>query len=306
MSEPLLSVCLVNHNAGELTLHCLRSIRAKTVNPSYEIILVDNASTNDGLAAITREFPQITLIRNERNVGFAKANNQAIRAARGKYLLLLNNDTLLRNDACGRLAAFMEGHPGVGILAGKLYKPNGKVQRNCRSFYKTPFDTMFGRASLLSKLFPGNPVTQRNTLSDWDYNSVREVDWVSGACMMVRREVFDRIGLLDERFFMYWEDTDLCKRARDAGWSVWFTPKAEITHLTGQGGGRRTLKTRIFMIYEMHSSAYYYFRKYYYRSAWHPLAIISYLGLLALVAGKTVYESLRSIILFVSFRLTRR
>jgi GT2 family glycosyltransferase len=142
-------------------------------------------------------------------------------------------------------------------------------------------------------LFPNNPITKRNTLSDWDYNSPRQVDWVSGAAMMVRSEVLEQVGLLDENFFMYWEDTDFCKRARDAGWEVWFTPEAEIIHYTGQGGGERSLWLKLFTLYQMHRSAYYFFLKHYYKNPFHPMAILTFMGMLTLIGAKSIIEIMK-------------
>jgi GT2 family glycosyltransferase len=154
---------------------------------------------------------------------------------------------------------------------------------------------MFGRASLFTKLFPSNPWSKNNLLANWDYNSIREVDWVSGAALMIRREVFEIVGGLDEDYFMYWEDTDWCKRIRDAGWQIWFTPDGEIIHFTGQGGGKRSLWLKLLTIYHLHRSAYLYFRKHYYKNALHPIAILTFVGMIVLVAVKSVLESVKYI-----------
>jgi GT2 family glycosyltransferase len=285
----MITICLVNHNACKYTIDCIDSIKRNARQATdCTIIVVDNKSTDGSARKIKDKHPDVLLILSETNVGFATANNLAIAKARGEYVLLLNNDTVLRNDALTLLARFLAENPKTGIITCKLFEPDGKIQKNCRSFPLTPFDTMFGRASLLSKLFPNNPITKRTILSGWDYNSPRQVDWVSGACMMVRREVFDQIGLLDENFFMYWEDTDLCKRARDAGWEIRYTPEGEITHYSGQGGGNRSLPLKLFTIYQMHRSAYYYFRKHYYHNPLHPMALFAYAGMWTLVLGKSI------------------
>jgi len=146
---------------------------------------------------------------------------------------------------------------------------------------------MFGRASLLTKLFPNNPWSAKNLLSDWDYESKREVDWVSGAAMLIRKELLGQIGLLDGNYFMYWEDTDICKRTKDAGWKIMFIPEAEIIHLTGRGGGKRNLRLSLYTTYQMHRSAYHYFLKHYYKHAFTPLAIFTFMGMLTLAAVKS-------------------
>lgn len=291
-----LSIILVNHNARQRTLDCIASIYDKTSAPN-EIVLVDNASADGTALAVKQKYPAVKVIENGRNAGFARANNQGIEIARGEYVLLLNNDTVLRNEAIDRLMRFMENNPKAGILSLKILDKNGSLQRNCRSFYNNPLETMFARSSFLSQMLPGNPMTRRATLSDWDYNSARQVDWVSGACMMVRRAVLDQIGHLDQNYFMYWEDTDICKRARDAGWQVWFTPEAEIIHYTGAGGTKLSNPFHnIRMIYHKHRSAYYYFRKHYYKNPLHPLAILSFAGMTVLVLIKGANEILHHLI----------
>lgn len=291
MAKKKISIIIVNHNSEKYLLDCVGSI-VKYGNPAQmEIIVVDNGSAVSGLGALKARFNDVIIIENKNNIGFASANNMAIRRASGEYLLLLNNDTLVFSDVIGALAEFANKYAKGGIIAPRIYEADGKtVQKNCRSFPQTPFDTMFGRASLLSKIFPNNPITKKTTLSEWDYNSPRQVDWVSGAAMMIRREVFDQIGLLDENFFMYWEDTDLCKRARDAGWEVWFTPAAEIIHFTGKGGGERPLGLRLYTMYQMHRSAYYYFRKHFYKNPFHPMAILTFAGMVVLIGLKSVIE----------------
>jgi len=287
-NKPVLSVCLVNHNAGGLTSDCIRSILEKTSKISYEVILVDNNSTDGDPRRLKERFPDITLLINRRNIGYTAANNQAIRLAKGSFVLLLNNDTLLKNNVLDIMVQLMENDPTIGILSCKLYEPSGKVQKNCRGSYTSPFDTLFGRASFMTRIWPKNPISRRNTLSDWDYNSFRSVDWVSGACLMIRKKVLDQVGLLDERFKMYWEDTDICLRASRAGWRVCFTPEAEILHYTGKGGGQRSLGLELHMICQMHWSAYAYFLKHHFGRPYHPMAVLTLMGMAFLTALKSL------------------
>lgn len=285
-----LSICLVNHNAKEITMDCIGSIYDKTNKLSFEIILVDNNSSDDTLVSIRNSYPEVKIIKNKKNLGFAKANNQAIKDAQGKYIFLLNNDTVLKNNALRLMFECMEKDAKLGLLTCKLFEEDGRIQNNCRSFPLTPFDTFFGRASLFSKLFPDNAITKRNILSNWDYNSAREVDWVSGAAMMIRRNVFEHEELLDENFYMYWEDADISKRIKSAGWKIMFIPDAQIIHFTGKGGGNRSLSLRLWTLYQMHRSAHYYFLKHYYKSPFHPMAIFTYIGMLILVIFKGAGE----------------
>lgn len=259
--------------------------------------MVDNGSSDGSPAAIARQFPNVMIIENKTNAGFARANNQAIERARGKYIFLLNNDTVLKNNAIEQMVAFFDRQQSLGLLTCKLYEADGKtVQRNCRTF-PTPPGTMFGRASLLTRVFPKNPWSSKNLLSDWDYNSVREIDWASGAALMVRRSVIDQVGLLDDKnFFIYWEDTDWCKRIHDAGWKIAFIPDAEIIHLTGSGGGKRSLFLSNRMIYQMHKSAYNYFRKHYLKSIFNPMTLITFIGFISLTAVKVTLNTYQRLI----------
>ena len=297
MSAPKLSVVIVNHNAKRFTVNCLASVAEKTTVP-HEIVLVDNASSDDVLTEVGARFPDVRIITNERNAGFAHANNQGMQAARGSYVILLNNDTILKNAALDRMAAFLDAHEHVGALACKLYDGDGvTIQHNCRAF-PAPLDTLFSRASLLTRLLPNNPRSARNLVKDFDYQSVREVDWVSGAALMTRRATIDDVGLLDDQlYYMYWEDTDWCRRLRGRGWTVYFTPDAEIIHYGGQGGTRlESLPHNVSMMFHKHYSAYKYFRKFDFRSSWHPMAIAIFAGMIVLVGVKAVVEAVRAVL----------
>jgi len=276
---------------------CIRSIYGQTKDLAFEIILVDNNSTDSSIEIARQTFPEIKIISNHQNLGFAYANNQAIKIASGKYVMLLNNDTILKNNALERMANYLDKNPRVGAVTCKLFDADGKtIQRNCRTF-PTPMGTMFGRASLLTKLFPNNPWSTKNLLTDWDYNSAREIDWASGAALMVRRSVIDQVGLLDDKnFFIYWEDTDWCKRIHDAGWKIVFVPDAEIIHLTGSGGGKRNLFLSNRMIYQMHKSAYNYFRKHYLKSIFNPMTILTFMGFVTLTTVKVVINTYKQLL----------
>lgn len=290
-----LSIILVNYNAQELTKNCIQSVYEKTKNISFEIILVDNNSIDGSCEIIKKQFSQVKIIINKQNKGFAYANNQAMQIATGKYILLLNNDTILKNNALDKMVAFMDSNPKVGALTCKLFDADEKtIQRNCRTF-PTPFGTLFGRASLLTRLFPNNPLSAKNTLSDWNYDSIREVDWVSGAALMVRNEIINNVGVLDDKtYYMYWEDTDWCKRIRDAGWKIYFIPEAEIIHFCGKGGTKlKNLKHNLKMMFHMHYSAYKYFYKYYFKSPFHPMALLVMIGMVILIGGKSIVETIK-------------
>ncbi|MFA4967502.1 MAG: glycosyltransferase family 2 protein [Candidatus Margulisiibacteriota bacterium] len=291
-----LSVCIVNYNARTMLENCLRSIIDNANSLIYEIIVVDNASEDGSKEMVRQKYPQVKLMANDRNQGFAKASNQAIKVSSGSYVVLLNNDMVLSNNAFELMVEKLKSDAKIGALTCKIFEKDGKtVQRNCRAF-PSLIGTMFGRASLLSRLFPNNPVTRKNLLSDWDYNSPRSVDWVSGACLMVRKEIIDKVGLLDENFFIYWEDTDWCRRIRDKGWEIWFLPQGRMIHFTGSGGGQRSLWVESFTIYHLHRGAFYYFKKHHFKSWINPMAWIAFAGMLSLTAVKISYAALKRIL----------
>ncbi|HID63003.1 MAG TPA: glycosyltransferase family 2 protein [Anaerolineae bacterium] len=219
-----LSVIIVSWNTRDLLRDCLRSLQAHKPNPA-EVIVIDNASSDGSPDMVAREFPDVRLIRNTKNVGFARANNQGIKVSHGQYIALLNSDIRTTAGALKTLVAFMAETPAAGACGPCLLQPDGHPQPY--AFGKDP--------TLLYLLHRGlQQVLFRRYLHDWATDAVQEVDWISGACLMVRREVIDQVGLLDEHFFMYFEDNDWCLRIRKAGWKVYYNPHAEIIHLGGQ------------------------------------------------------------------------
>jgi len=225
--------------------------------PAVEVIVVDNASTDGSADMVAEEHPWAKLIRSERNLGFSAGNNLGIGAASGRYVLLLNPDTLVHPGALGMLVEFADSHPQAGIIGPRLLNADGSIQYSCRSF--PTLATGFFRNTFLGRLFPKNRFNREYLLTDWDHSAVREVDWVSGAAMMIRREVLDQVGLLDEGFFMYCEDVDICYRAHHAGWKVMYCPDAVITHMIA----RASDKNAAAMIIERHKSMFRFFRKHY-------------------------------------------
>ena len=219
-----LSVVIVHENTVGLLRNCLKSVVAET-GLALEIIVVDNASTDGSADLVAHEFPRARLIRNSENVGFARANNQGLRASSGRYALLLNSDTVVRPGALASLVKFMETHPAVGACSPRLVRPDG-----------TPQPYAFGEDPTLRYLLQRatNQVFFHRYLHNWGCSALQVVDWVSGACLLARREAIDQVGLLDENFFMYLEDNDWCLRLRRAGWKICYYPKAEVIHLGGQ------------------------------------------------------------------------
>jgi N-acetylglucosaminyl-diphospho-decaprenol L-rhamnosyltransferase len=221
------SIVVVSYNTAALLRQCLDSIRANS-GPRREVFVVDNASTDESAALVGAEFPEIRLIANTSNVGFTRANNQALRLARGRHLLLLNPDAELRPGALAALVAYLDANLDVGVVGPRLYYPDGKIQSSRRRF--PTLATGFVESTILQRWFPRLALLCRFYCDDLPTDRVCDVDWVVGACMLVRGDVAARVGLLDERFFMYSEELDWCRRIRTAGWRVAYTPDAEVVH----------------------------------------------------------------------------
>ena len=218
---PDLTVVLVTWNALEVTAAALDSIREQARGIIYEVFVIDNGSTKDStVTELPARFPWVTFIANGANLGFTKANNQGIRPSRGRYVLLLNNDTVQTENALGDAVRYMDAHPDVGAL-GIMHRNNDAGRTFQPSFFAFP--TAFGAARGLVGLRRGHPPAP--AVVDQD------VDWVCGSFLMMRRECLDQVGALDERFFIYEEDVDWCLRARRAGWKVRFWPGVSMVHL---------------------------------------------------------------------------
>jgi hypothetical protein len=224
-----LSIIIVNFNGKDLTLNCLESIYSRLESIDFEVIVVDNASHDGSLEAISSEFPEVITIKNASNLGFSKANNEGIKIAKGDYILLLNNDTLLEGGNFNNLINYTEDNMDVGILGCRINNSDGSLQLSC---YRFPgIWEMFTHYAGLTKAFPNSRLfgDHRN----WPHNEIREVDFVIGAFFLVKRSIFDGIGLLDEDFFLNAEETEFCLRAKKAGFKTVFHPGYTITHLGG-------------------------------------------------------------------------
>ena len=226
----VLSIIIVHYRTRELTLQCLRSIREFTPRVPYEILLIDNGS-HDGIGeALTEEFPKVRLIETGRNDGFSQANNLGIVNAHGKYLLLLNSDTKILEPVFDRLVQYMDAHSEVGCIGPQHVGGDGRHQV---SYGKFP--DLFSEVlrKIVDYQIALNDPNIRGYLTDF-CSTEQEVDWLSGSCILLRREALRQAGLLDETFFMYFEDIDLCKRLRDHGWKVIYCPMSKILHYSGQ------------------------------------------------------------------------
>ncbi|MGB7582214.1 MAG: glycosyltransferase family 2 protein [Sedimentisphaerales bacterium] len=226
------SIIIVNWNTRDILRGCLWSVYEQTQDISFEVIVVDNASTDGSVEMVKRDFPQAVLIENMGNRGFAAANNQGLKITKGQYILLLNSDTIVLDGAIQKTVVFAEQHPEAAVIGCKALNPDGSLQPTCFMF--PSLINMFLSSTYLYELFPRDRFFGRERMTWWDRNDVREVDVVTGCFMLVRRRAIEQTGLMDEQFFVYGEETDWCYRFRQGGWKVLFIPDAKIVHLGGQ------------------------------------------------------------------------
>ncbi len=231
--SPLLSVIIVNYNSGDYLAQALRAIVGQSNNLEPEIMVVDNGSTDDSVHQARTEFPQVAWLLAAQNLGFARANNWAIRESKGKYILLLNPDTVAHDWAVSRLVSYLEGNPGTGIVGPKIMGADREIDFRCARRLPSLWGELCER-TLLYRRFPRSRWFARHLMGDWDHGDQREVEAVSGACLFIRREVIDEVGLLDEGYFMFGEDMDWCWRVAQAGWKIVYVPDAVVTHVGGR------------------------------------------------------------------------
>jgi len=235
-----LSVIIVSWNVKDLLRQCLESIFAETRNIALEVWVIDNASSDGTSAMVKREFPNVYLIANSENLGFARASNQGIRLSRGRYILLLNPDTIVQDGALDKMVAFLDSHPAVGALGCKILDSRGQVDPRGARRLPTLL-TELGSHTKLAIFWPYNRFFG-SYLCNSKNSNVLAVEALSGACMMVRSEVAKIVGVLDEMFHMYGEDIDWCYRIRQAGWIICYYPSATIVHFGGQSSRLRPIE----------------------------------------------------------------
>jgi GT2 family glycosyltransferase len=299
-----LSIIIVSWNVRELLRRCLQSVAGQqsiakhpvgTVNSckprlvagdwrlTTEVIVIDNASSDGTVEMLRAEFPDVHVIANPENIGFTRANNQALAIAQGRYLFLLNPDTEFRPGALQMLMDYMDTHPRVGIVGPQLSYGDGTLQSSRRRF--PTLTTAFLESTKLQQWFPRNRVLTRYYMLDTSDDLTQEVDWVNGSAMFVRREVYDQIGGFDEAFFMYSEELDWCYRAKQAGWQIVYLPTAQVIHYEGKSSEQVVAARDIYF----HSSKIRFFRKY--RGAF--VAEILRAFLLAMFAYQLVEEGFK-------------
>ena len=253
--DVLLSIIIVNWNTRDLLAACLESVHQDVetlAGWSVETFVVDNASSDGSPQMVRERFPWVRLIENEENLGFAAANNQALRQARGRYALLLNSDTEVQPGALAALVEFMAAHPQAGAVGARLLNADGSLQPSCHPML-TP-GREFWRLIFLDRLWP----RATYPLGRWDLATPRQVEVIKGACLLLRREALAQVGLLDEAYFMYTEEVDLCYRLAEAGWELWWLPSARVIHREAQSTRQAAAK----MYVQLYRSKVHFYRKF--------------------------------------------
>ena len=254
---------------------CLVSL-FENITTDYEIIVVDNGSTDGVEQMLSSEYPSVKLIRNEKNLGYTRPMNQALSQAAGEFLLELNPDTVIFPGALDKLLNFMHSHSNVGICGPKVLNIDGTLQKSCRRGDSRPW-AVISYFIGLSALFPSSKFFSQYHMSYLDPDQNLQVDGVSGSCLLIRRQVLDQIGYLDEQFFAYQEDADYCLRAREAGWQVYYVPEAQIKHYGGLGG---SLVKPWLSIIEWHKAYFLLYRKHFAKDYFIILNWLYYLAMI--------------------------
>lgn len=267
-----LSIIIVNYNVAEYLLKCLTSIYNSVKGIMFEVIVVDNASSDGSVEALKNEFPMVKLIVNSENLGFAKANNQGIEAASGKFVLLLNPDTEVIGQSFIEMLKFLKDNKKTGIVGPCLLNSDGSVQN---TGYKFPTLGILFKVNFLG--MSDQPVK---------LNKPEPVDWLQGSCMMIKKEVFTELGLLDEAFFMYGEEKDFCFRAKKAGWEIYSLPQCEVVH----HANKSAINYQGEALVEYHKSQLHFFRKHYSAAFVNLARIIIYAGFLKRLIFGTLFS----------------
>ena len=252
----LLSTVIVHYRTLATLPACLRAIAISSASLETETVVVDNHSGDGVGEVLARDFPHVRLLSNPGNFGYARAVNRGIAETSGEFVLVMNPDCTLDTGAVETLIGHLRAHPRAAIVGPRIVNPDGSLEYSARAF-PDHLAFLFNRYSLLTRWFPGNPYSRRYLLTDWDHATVRDVDWLSGACLMVRREAVRQVGPMDERFFMFNEDVDWCRRMKLANWTVTYVPGAGAVHHVG--ASRRRVAARV--IVERHRGMIHYFHK---------------------------------------------
>jgi GT2 family glycosyltransferase len=276
MNSRRVSILIASRNAREDLKKCLNSIYDNYKEDDVEVIVSDNNSTDGTIDMLTEFFPAVRICRSEEPGSFASAINRGISASTGKFILCLDSDAVIQEKTIPELVNFLCAHPEAGVAVSKMYYPDGTVQLMARKF-PGPLNSFFGRESLLTRVFPQNRISKRYLMVDELSSSEPfEADWVSAACMMIKRDVLDEAGFVDEGYPLYWADADWCRRIKDCGWKIYCVPDSRVIHDMRNNPDK---KKSFFIIKAFHLGAYRYFRKFHVRSNLNPLNLIAITGL---------------------------
>lgn len=275
-STPVVSIVIVSFNTRELLCECLNSAQHEAQSLDHEVIVVDNASRDGSAEMVAAKFPAVRLIRSDVNLGFAAANNRAFAVAQGRYVVLLNSDAFMRPGALDLAVALMEAHPHVGLGGARLVGRDGGGQPSARMFPSLLNDLL--TLSGLAARFPQSPFFGRVDRTWADPREACAVDWTPGAFAILRRAVLDEIGAFDEDFFLYYEEVDLCRRIKQAGYAIWYWPQIEVIHYGGESS--KTLKRLTLSatgsqltLWRMRSALLYYRKHHGALSAWAAMQL---------------------------------
>jgi len=251
-----LSIVIINWNTKNLLYQCIKSIKTHTKKISLEIVIVDNFSSDGSPEMVEENFSEVILIKNKNNKGYGRAGNQGLATAQGKYVLVLNSDVVIKENCLDEMFDFMEKNPAIGASSCKLIFPDGTLQHSCREFprFKTFFLMLIG----IRFLFPKMKIFREYLMLDWNHSEIKEVDQIMGSFMFIRRNVIREVGGFDERFWMYFEEVDLCLRIKEAGWKIVHYPYASAVHFLSKSAEQWGDIKRI---HEFQKSSLKYFKK---------------------------------------------
>ncbi|MEJ2052838.1 MAG: glycosyltransferase [Calditrichaceae bacterium] len=271
--HPVISIIIVNYNVRDFLEQALNSAKRALKKIPSEIFVVDNASIDGSVAMVKQRFPDIRLIESKKNVGFSAGNNLALKKAKGKYIVLLNPDTVIQEDTFRVLLEFFESTPDATAATCKIINPDGSFSVDCRHSIPTPMTALW-KIIGFNKLFPNSKIFGRYNLTFLDENKISEVEAISGSFMMLKRDIIDQIGELDEDFFMYCEDIDYCHRINEAGGKIYYVPTSQIIHYKGES----TKKNNLDYVVTFNRSLYQFYKKHYQQKYLYPLKWIILLG----------------------------
>ncbi len=256
------SIIIVSYNVADLLCESVASVKRETVC-AHEIIVIDNGSRDDSVAKLRILHPEVRIVENGRNIGFAAANNQGFRVAEGRYLFMLNPDTVVLDGAVDKLVRFLDEHPAAGSCGPRVLNSDQSLQFTCHHFPSLGIRLV--ECLQLKRLFPRSRLFGRGHMTYWTYDEMKEVDWVTGCALMVRKEALEEAGFLDENYFLYTEETDLCFRMKKLGWKTWFFPGASIVHHGGRSVQEqdREMVVAKSILSCLLKTRYYFFRKNY-------------------------------------------